>query len=250
MAELGTLYVAARSFTPLAGAAETELLPRITALGSRIRRWVRDGALDGTKVDAASLEVLSLRAEWNARLEAMRVSVDYAAARAAVAADRQRELAVAIPRVLTGLRPAMPPPPLFVPVSIASGRRQPGTSPFLAPDAAAERISYLLRDGISASAEPAAAQAADLPSVTCADDPAALDTPVAVRVDCAALRAMVFAVGESSTYRIFTSRPLTAGQVWLASGAADAWWEVYEMPYESFRDALRKELAARGIVVS
>jgi len=249
MAELGTLYTTARGFTPLVAAAETEMLPRIAALGAQLRRWVRGRALDAAAIDAASLEVLQLRADWHARLEAVRASAEYAAARAAVAADRQDELAVAIPRLLAGLRAVAPVPPLFVPVSVSTGRRRPGTSPFLSPAEAAERISGLVREGIAASGAGAAAWEQDLPSVSCADDPSALETPVAVRVDAAALRATVFAVDGSPLYRVFTPRPLAAGPVWLAADPSDAWWEAYEVSYDVFRTTLGRELTARGVPV-
>lgn len=250
MAELGALYTTARGFTPLAAAAESELLPRLTSLGARIRRWVRTGALDAAAVDAASLEVLGLRADWQERLEGLRSSVLYEAARQAVALDRQGEVAVSIPRVLAGLRPVATLPALFVAVSLSTGRRRPGASPFLSPAEAAERLLRLTREGIAASEGGGATWGGDFSGVVCAEDPEALATPVAVRLDPAAGGASVFAVEGSPTFRIFTSRPLVVASVWLAAEADDAWWEVSEVSYVMFREALCGELTTRAVEVA
>lgn len=250
MAELGRLYTAARGFTPLAAAAESELLPRLTSLGARIRRWVRSRALDAAAIDAASLEVLGLRADWQERLEGLRTSIPYRAAQQAVAADRQDEVAVAIPRVLAGLCPVATLPALFVAISVSTGRRRPGASPFLSPGEAAERLLHLTREGIAASEGEGATWGRDFPSVVCAEDPEALATPVAVRLDPAAGGATVFAVEGSPTYRIFTSHPLVVDSVWLAAEADDAWWEVSEVSYAMFREALCGELTTREVGVA
>lgn len=249
MAELGTLYTTARGLTALAPDAERELLPRITAFGGRLRRCVRGGTLDAAAIDAASLEVLAVRSEWQTRVEAVRSSAAYRAACVALAADRQDEVAALIPRVFAGLRPAVLVPPLFVPMSVSTGRRRPGTSPFLSAPEAAERIARLVHDGLEACGESGAAWEQDLPSVSCTDDPAVLDTPVALRVEPAVLRATAFAVVGSPTYRVFTARRVAAGSVWLATDPADTWWEAYEVSYAAFRDALRDELAQRDVAV-
>lgn len=247
MAELGALYTTARSLTALAADAERQLLPRMEALGAQLRRWVRGHSLDGTAIDTASLEVLALRSDWQARFASVRTSDDYCAAYTALAEDDQAAMARLIPRIFAGLRPIAPAPALYVPVSVSTGRRRPGTSPFLSAAEAAERVARVLHEGIEVRGEGGGEWEDDFPSLACTEDPATLDTPVAVQVGAPAAGAAVFAVGGAAMYRIFSARRLSGVAAWLATEAPDAWWEAYEVSYAVFRDALREALAARGI---
>ena len=246
LAELSGLYSVARGFTALQSRAETELLPRLSAFGSRLRGLVRSGKLTADEIDAASQQILSTRAEWQNALETVHSSALYQRALAAFDADRQEKLGEVIPQVCAGQRQLRPAPTLYFPVSPSSGGRRPGNSPFLSAPACADRIVQVLHDGIVPEVAGAEWWERELPSIGCADDVAALDTPIALRLAASDVPVAVFAAGDEPSLRIFTPRLRASFAIVLATEATDEWWEAYQDSYGVFRDALQQELAARG----
>jgi hypothetical protein len=249
LTELSTLYTAARSFAALRNRAETVLLPQLLDLGSKLRHRLRTAQLSQEDVDRAAREILSLRAAWHAELEGVRTSPEYHAAQAALAADRQEDLARLLPQVLAAIEVVQPASALFLPISPSSGRRRPGVSPFLSARQCADHIAEMLAAGVLAEETGSAWWERDWPCIVCADDPEALDTPIALRLERADCGAAVFAMNDEPTFRIFTRRLRAPMMVVLASQATDEWWQAYEDSYQAFRDALQRELAGRGVRV-
>jgi hypothetical protein len=245
-AELGTLYAVARSFRALQARAEADLLPRVAGLGSRLRGQLRKAQLTDDEVDAAAREVLSIRTTWQAALEQVRASADYQQALAALAADRQADLAELIPKVFADLRLVRPAPSLYFAVSPSSHRRRSGASPFLSAPECADRILGILEEGYQPEGGGTEWWDCELPSISCTDIAAAVDTPIALRLAAADVRVAVFAAGDEPTYRIFTSQLRAPMAIVLAAEATDEWWEAYEDSYRDFRDALQHELKTRG----
>jgi hypothetical protein len=250
LAELSTLCTVAQGFTALESRAEHEWLPRVRALGSKLRGLLRADRLTEEEIGTTATEIMALGSQWRWELEQIRASALYQRALAAFAADRQEELALVIPQVLAGLHVVQPVPALYFPVSVSRGRRRQGVSPFLSAAECVERITRVLAEGITP--EPAGTDwwERELPGITCADTPAALDTPIALRLDAPGAQVSVFAATDEPSLRIFTPRlhaPLT---ITLATEAGDEWWEAYEESYGTFRDALRKLLTERGHVVT
>jgi len=246
-AELGTLYAVARSFTALHGRAEAELLPCLTGLGSRLRGRLRKAQLTEDEIAAAASAILTLRSEWQAALKGVRTSALYQRALTAFAADQQNEIADLIPQVFAGLqRVLQPPATLYFPVSPSSGRRRPGSSPFLSAAECADRILRLLADGLEPEAGGTEWWQRDLPSISCADHASALETPIALGLVASAVRVAVFATADEPYYQIFTPRLRAPMSIVLATEAADEWWEAYQDSYREFRDTLTHELTARG----
>jgi hypothetical protein len=247
VAELGTLYTVARGFTALQAAAEGELLPQVSALGSRLRALVRDARLSQTEIDAAARDVLALRSQWRAALEELRTSSLYQHTLRAHADDRQADLARLVPGVFAGLRCVQPASALYFPVSPASGRRRPNASPFLDAPECASRLASLVADGLQPDLSGSEWWDTDLPWLLCADTIAALETPLALRLQPGEVRVAVFAAADDPTYRVFTPRLRAAFEVVAATEATDEWWEAYEESYGSFRHSLAGELAAHGV---
>lgn len=250
LGDLSDLYAIARGFTALQARAEAGLLPEIDALGVRLRRLVRTGQLSDAAIERTATEILALAAQWRAELEMLRGSAVYQQAVRALAGARQAELAEVIPRVFAGLRVVQPAPSLYFPVSPSSGRRRPGSSPFLSPADCADKIVQLCADGIGPDAEAADWWERELPSIACTDAPAGLETPVALCLAAADVRVTVFAETEAATLRVFTARLRAPLSIVLAREATDEWWEAYQDSYRVFRDALQQELAARGQVAA
>jgi hypothetical protein len=247
VAELGALYTVARTFTVLATRAEGELLPRVTDLGSRMRAAVRRGQLGPSDIDAASAEVLDVRAEWRAALAAVRASPPYQRALAAFAADRQEELATLIPQIFVGLRPAQVGGDLYFPASVSTGRRRPGHSPFLGAAECAEHVLALLAGGLVPESGGPDWWDQDLPFLACADTPAAFDTPLCMRLRRTPGAPAVFATQDEPTLRVYTPRLQAPMVPVLAAEATDEWWNAYAGSYTAFREGLRSALAARGV---
>jgi hypothetical protein len=250
LADLSEVYSIARGFAALQARAESELLPQLTALGAGLRRLVRAGRLDDAAIGATATEMLASAAHWRSALDEVRASAVYQHAVRAVAGDRQAALADVIPRVFAHLRVLQPPPDLYFPVSPSAARRRPGANPFLSPAVCADKLLQLLAGGIPC--EPATEHwwERELPSITGADTPAALESPIAVRLAAVDVRVAVFAETEAATVRVFTPRLHAPLSIVLARDATDEWWEAYQDSYRAFRDALRQELAARGQIAA
>ncbi len=249
LTELSVLYDTARLFNPLHDRAETELLPRLESLGSRLRALLRTAHLSQSEIDAAAHEILSLRAEWRTALEQVRASEMYRAARKALEANQQTDLARLLPRVFAGVE-VVRPPTLYFPISPATGQRRPGGSPFLGAADCAARIAQTLARGVEAEIVGSEWWERDWPCIICADDPEALETPIALRLMAADTQVSVFAFSDEPTLRLYTACVRAPMSVVLAADATDEWWLAYEESYAAFRDALKLELKARDVRMS
>jgi hypothetical protein len=250
VAELATLYTVARGFAALRAAADATLLPKLISLGSHLRGLLRASRLNEEEVEHAARSIVALRSEWRRQLEALRAGAPYQNARAALAGNRQQELAGLIPHVLAGLSALRPAPDLYFPVSPSSAHRRPGSSPFLNVGACADKILQLLADGITPDAGDTEWWERDWPSISGATGPAALDTPISLRLAAGDIDVAVFAVLDTPAVRIFAPRLRAPMSITLAEVATDEWWEAYEDSYPVFRDALARELEARAATVS
>lgn len=260
LGELGELYGGAKRFRALGAQAEGELLPRIEAIAAHLRSLVRQDTLDASSVDAAAAEISALRARWQNALDEVRAGDAYRAALEAWHAGRQDRLRELLPAVLAGLQAVDPPPRLFLGVSLSSGRRRPGTSPFLAPREAAEKVEAIRRQGIPVDenqrVRPGAAVDdwwdAELAHHELYDDQDAVESPLALTYAGPELGLPVFAVAGELGFRLFRLYPRVLAapfSIALRAEAEDEWWQALEEPYAAFRDALAAELRARGFAV-
>jgi len=250
LAELGTLYTVGRGFTALHARAESELLPRTTALARSLRSLLRAGHLTDHAISDTASEIFALRAQWQRGLEELRGSAEYQQALKALAADEQPTLARLVPRIFAGFALATPIPDLFFGVSASSGRRRPGSSPFLSAPQCANTIVQTLADGLVPDDTGTQWWERELACISCAPTPAALDTPISLLLAVADVRVAVFRVADEASFRIFTPRLRGPFSIVLATEAVDEWWDAYEDSYRAFRDALHQELTARGHTVS
>jgi len=247
--ELGTLYAAAKSFAALHAEAEGDLLPALIALGARLRALLRAARLSADEIDRVSREILQLRSSWRGALEEVRSSASYQQALAAWAANDQATLDRLIPLIFASVRHVRPAPGIFFPVSPSSGRRRPGAAPFLSASDCADRIARLLSVGIEPDSGGSEWWERELPYVMCADSLAALETPIALQWVAPDSSLALFRVADEPTYRIFTPCLRVSLGIVLATEVTDEWWQAYDESYTSFRDALRRELATRGLEV-
>jgi hypothetical protein len=247
LAELGALYTAARTFTPLAEAAERELLPQLSTFSSHLRALNRSGEMAQDDVDAASQRILDLRTAWRGRLDGVRSSSTYRQTADALRRDEQSALAVLIPQLFARLEVAQPPARLYFAISAAVRRRGAGSSPFLSPAECADKIGAAVRDGLRPFTHGGEFWDEDLPSLPGAASFADIDSPFAVSVAGAALKVTVFADDSDLGYRVFAPRLSGELSVAIAAEADDEWWQAFEQSYREFRDELCAELTRRAI---
>lgn len=250
LAELSGLYLVAKDFRPLRARAESELLAAMAELGSRLRGFVRRGSLDDGVVDAAARDIAALRQEWRAALEDLRAGDVYQSCLSAYGAREHARLVTLIPLLFAECEHTPVPPPLSYPLSPSSGRRRPGNSPFLTPDACATRIAQLRDDGIVAEGSGTEWWETELVPLTLACDAAAFDTPVALRFEPGQMRAAVFQMGGGEIFRVYAPRLCAPFEVVLQHEVDDEWWQAFAGSYATWRDALAVELRAREIPVS
>ena len=259
LGDLSTLYVAARQFTAIRERAETELLVGINMLASKLRRLLRAAELTDDAIALVSREILATAAHWHLQLEGVHTSATYQRTLAALAADDQTQLAALVPDIFAGLSVVHPSPSLYFPVSPASARRRgtspggtgsTGTRPFLSPRECAEKIQQLVVQGILPETGGSEWWERELAAIVGTDTPAALETPLALRLDAATVRVAVFGSPEEPSLRVFTPCLRAPFSIVVARSAPDEWWAAYEESYAAFRDALQRELATRGHRVS
>jgi len=249
LGELGTLYVAARRFVALRSAAERELLPCTTRLGAALRARLRRGQFDDAAVDAAAREIAAVRADWRARLEAVRQSTVYREAVAAWEAEEADSLRRLLPQVFADVSLRAADGDLFVAVSAAAGRRRPGARPFLAATACAERIAGYRDQGVPSERAGESWWDRELAAVELVDDPDALDSPIALRFDATVLPLPTFRIAESPAFHVFGRLLRAPFTVALQRETDDEWWSAYEESYAAYRDELLGELERLGLPV-
>lgn len=247
LAELGGLYTAARNFTALAEAAEIELLPQLSTLSAHLRALNRSNRMAQSDIDVASRQILDLRASWQKHLDSVRSSSTYREAVEGLQRDDQPALAVLIPKVFALVRAIEPPPRLYFGVSAAVRRRGPGTSPFLSPEACADKIETTMRDGLVPVMHGGEFWDDDLPSIPCASSFADVDSPFALTTAGTELGATAFTDDGDLGYRIFTRRLTGEFAVEIAAEADDEWWQAFEQSYREFREDLCAQLTQRAI---
>jgi hypothetical protein len=249
IAELGSLYVAAKEFAPLRAAADEELRLGTERLASELRAHVRHGTLDAAVLDRTAARVAELRAHWQNALEELRASPLYREACETWHAGDATRLGELLPRVFADIHPMEPPPHLYLDVPLAAGRRGGGPSPFLSAEEAATRILTWRDEGVTTSRR-GEWWRTDLGFLELVADPELLESSVGLRFEGASVpSAVLTSGGDDHVYRLYGQRIRAPFAVVLREESDDAWWDAAESSYEEFRDELADRLRAVGFAV-
>lgn len=247
IADLSRRYTAARLFQPLAAQAESELLPRINALGRELRSLRRRGAIGEADLQPVTTEILGLATDWESALQSLRGSSLYREARAAVASGDIHATHELLPRIFAEIEPVPRLPCLYLPFEPSSGRRRPGHSPFLSPAECAQRLHGLLANGVQAEVQGEDWWDRDFPYIACGITSTSLEQPIWLRADTRDRRLALFAVRGGSTHRLYAPRLEAPLQVGIDAAAGDEWWLAYDGSYADFRARLTAELRNRSV---
>lgn len=244
IAELGSLYLAAKNFTALRARAEEELRRGAERMAADLRAHARHRTLDALVVDRTAQRVAALRSRWQRALEETRAGAPYRAALDAWRCADAPRLRVLLPEVFVGLVPVPSPPALFVDVALSSGRRG-GAEPFLTAEECSRRIVAYRDDGLAARES----EGADFAYLEMVGDVDLLESPVGLRFGAGTAAAVFALADEEHAYRVYAPALRAPFAVLLREHADDAWWQASEPSYEGFRDELAARLAARGLGV-
>jgi hypothetical protein len=249
IAELGSLYVAAKEFAPLRTAADQELRLGTEKIASELRAHVRHDTLDAAVLDRTAARVAELRDHWQRALEDLRASPLYRQACDAWRDGDVARLGELLPRVFADVQTVAPPSHLYFDVPLAS-RHGGGSSPFLSADEAASRIRTWRNEGLTTS-QRGEWWRTDLGFVELVADLDLLESSVGLRFDGASLPADVLTSGgDDHLYRLYGSRIRAPFSVVVREESDDAWWDAAESSYEEFRDELASRLRAAGLAVA
>lgn len=247
-AELGDLYTEARGFRALEASAEVDLLPALTNAGMQLRA-LRRRSFAEKEIAAAAALLQRLRDEWTTKLEDVRNGDLYQEAVGAYRADDQSGLARILPEVFSGLeRPRERVGHVCFGIRISAPHRRGTDPPFLTPTEAAARIVSRAAAGFQPGDRDESALA--LRPIPCTVDPSDLDTPVALALPRDAVGAALFFRANDAQWLVY--RPHVSGsfRALVARSWTDDWWDVNDLSYAQFRDALIAQLNSQGFPVA
>ena len=241
-AHLGDLYILARRFAALRDAADAELLPAITEIGMRLRRWRRQDELSQDRIAATAAEMHALQDRWQQRIAALRATPLFSAAHAAFEANDQAELGKLLPRIVAALSVVPPPPRLHFGIRVSAPRRGPGAPPFIDSAACVDRIIERLGSGL----RPAADDALGFPHLPTTDDPGNLDSPVSLVLTESDSMPTVFRNDDDMQLLVHTPHLAAAFVPALCRSFDDPWWQTNDETYPEFRERVAAGLRSRG----
>lgn len=246
--EVGAAYEMARRYRGLDSVCEERYLAPALEVASTLRRIARADTFDRELFERQVARLRQLHADCVAAIEGVRASDRYRHARAAWREGRVGALLQALPDIFAWIVPEQPTAPLYHPMSLR-GSRADGEEHFLPASACADQVAALARDGIPAdSAEHGLGTDGELRAVRLADAPRAFDTPIALRIEPAALDATaVCRLSPTGDFLVYVPCLRTRFEVLCAQTATDEWWAVRPDAYAGYLRELQEALAASGI---
>lgn len=245
-AALGQLYARARRFRSLRRDADEEFLPTLTRLGLELRQAWRGG---GDAPDAIAQAIADLERSWRERLDGMRASTPYQAAREALASGDVGTLRSLVSELCADLEVVTPAPRLYFAVRVAQPRKRAGDPPFVSAETCVGKLQRLLQEGMRPPESDAEGWDGDFPALAPSEDPYDHDSPVSLVV--AAGRADLALLRDTTTQQltVITRHVAPPFSVALVAETSDGWWDTNEETYPAFRDGVAAALRALALPV-
>jgi len=245
--EVAACHLRGRRYRAIAAWCDEDVLAPALEIGSQIR-LARRGGLTSERAAATLDRLRTLKSACESAIAGVRASAAYRSALDAWHGGRYAEVAQKAPALFAAVDPYPDCPTLHHPIAVAT--RRGGTEHFTTPAACAEAIGALARDGVAP--ERALDLGADetIRAVVLSDDPEATESPITLAIDPQAIGLPICRLEPAGDALVYTPRLRVPFRVRFAAAVSDEWWAIQPEAYRHYVDALRAELAARGMDVT
>ena len=239
---IGELLEQTRRYRPLA-TESSELYAAVSRVTARVRRANRDAAGAGLDLEALARAVESSARAVRQLLEEFHSSPSYRALLDALEREDDAGSRRLVPQVFADLEPTIPTGDLHWPLAAKRGEG------LLDPEAAAEAVARLAREGIEPQAGPGVGADASIRPLRFFVGIAGIDAALWVIVGGDQVSAPAFRAPELDEVLVYTRRLRAPFSVGLRRESPDDWLELRAGGYEPYRERCRELIAARGVVV-
>jgi hypothetical protein len=214
-----------------------------TRISRRVRRANRPASAGIDDPAELEREIGSITESARAMLADFLASPRYRELIAALDREDVAETSRLIMDVFADIEPATPAGPLYLPLSAKRGESA------LEPDAGAEKIARMARDGIEPQHGPGVGGDANVHPIRFYEGVSGIDVAILIVVSSSAVRQPAFRARPLDELLIYVRRlevPLSAA---LRVHSPDDWLELRAGGYAEYREKCRQALTARGITV-
>ncbi len=239
---MGELLEQTRRYRPLA-AESARLYEAVSRVTARVRRANRDPSGAGLDFEALAQAVESSTRAVRHLLEEFHGSPTYRALLNALERDDAAECRRLVPEVFADVEPTTPAGDLHLPLSAKRGEG------LLDPDAAAEAVGRMVREGIEPQAGPGLGADGNVRPIRFFQGITGIDSAAWVIVAGEAVRAPAFRAPDLDEVLVYTRRLRVPLSVGLRRESPDDWLEVRAGGYAPYRERCRERIQACGVAV-
>ena len=245
--EVGLAAERARRYRALATSVAEPAFERALAIGTAIRRSLRDPERQRADAAEATRELATLLDGCTRAVADVQASAAYRDAVDALAAGATDRVASLAPLLFSGVEPWPDARRVYWPVPIASPR---SGSHFLPPAECAARIAACAADGVDAATPPPELGADEhIPAIVLGTEHDVAESPLVLVIEATALPAPLCRLAGGTTAFFYAPGVRVPFRVCTAAIVSDEWWAVRPDAYRAYVDELRSALAPRGIAV-
>jgi hypothetical protein len=238
---IGELLEQTRRYRPLASES-AELYAAVSRVTARVRRANRDAG-GGLDLEALARAVESSAEAVRHLLEEFHSSPTYRALLDALAREDDAASRQLVPQVFADLEPTIAAGDLFWPLGAKRGEG------LLDPEAAAEVVTRMAREGIEPQAGPGVGADASIRPIRFFAGIAGIDAALWVIVAGGLVSAPAFRAPELDEVLVYARRLRAPFSVGLRRESPDDWLELRAGGYEAYRERCRERIAAHGVAV-
>jgi len=239
---IGELLERTRRYRSLA-AESAELYAAVSRVTARVRRANRDARAAGPDLEALARAVESSARAVRHLLGEFHSSPTYRELLDALAREDSAASRRLVPQVFADLEPTTPAGDLYWPLGAKRGEG------VLDPEAAAETVASIAREGIEPQPGPGVGADASVRPLRFFAGIAGIDAALWMIVAGERVSAPAFRAPELDEVLVYTRRLRVPFAVGLRRESPDDWLEVRAGGYEPYRERCRELLVARGVAV-
>jgi len=237
----------ARRYRSLAASVAEPTFERTLAIGTAIRRSLRDPERQRADAADAARELEALLAGCTRALADFEASALYREGVAAAAAGATERLARLAPTLFSDVEPFPDARVVYWPVPIGGTG---SASHFLPAAECAAHIAGYASAGLVAAVPPPELGADErIPAVVLAAEADAGESPITLAVAADAFPAPLCRVAGRATILCYAARVRVPFRVRAAAAVSDEWWSIRPDAYRTYVEEVRSVLAASGIAL-